>query len=110
MDFELGTAILAGLVGTGAMTLVMYMGHAMNMRMDIPMTLGTTFLPKGTPAWILGMMPAMHPRMVTAVGPAVSERVTSLGFFASACGIMGPMALIGLHVLYGLVGGVIYAA
>jgi hypothetical protein len=158
MDFELGTAILAGLAGTAAMTTVMYMGFAMNMRMDMPMTLGTMFLPKGPAAWVLGlmlhfmmgavffiiygalfdafavnsgvagvgalfglvhgvaagaamgMMPVMHPRMVTAGGPGESEGVVNPGFFATTYGAMGAMALIGVHVLYGLVGGLVYAA
>jgi len=158
MDFELGTAIGAGLVGTAAMTAVMYMGYMMNMRMDMPMTLGTMFLPRGPAAWVLGlmlhfmmgavffviyaalfdalsietgvvgwsalfglahgvaagaamgMMPAMHPRMVTAGGPGEAEGVVSPGFFATTYGIMGAMALIGVHVLYGLVGGLVYTA
>jgi hypothetical protein len=140
------------------MTAVMYMGYMMNMRMDMPMTLGTMFLPRGAAAWVLGlmlhfmmgavffiiyaalfdalavdsdvagvgalfglahgvlagaamgMMPAMHPRMVTAGGPGESEGVISPGFFATTYGIMGAMALIGVHVLYGLVGGLVYAA
>jgi hypothetical protein len=158
MDFEPGTAIVAGLVGTAAMTAAMYMGYMMNLRMDMPMTLGTMFLPRGPAAWTLGlmlhfmmgalffviyaalfdaltidggvagvsalfglahgvvagaamgMMPAMHPRMVTAGGPAKAEGVVSPGFFATTYGLMGAMALIGVHVLYGLVGGLVYAA
>jgi hypothetical protein len=50
MDFDLANAILAGLVGTAAMILQKYVGYAMNMRMDMPMMLGTMFLPKGPPA------------------------------------------------------------
>jgi hypothetical protein len=158
MDFEPGTAIVAGLVGTAAMTAAMYMGYMMNLRMDMPMTLGTMFLPRGPAAWTLGlmlhfmmgalffviyaalfdaltidsgvagvsalfglahgvaagaamgMMPAMHPRMVMAGGPAEAEGVVSPGFFATTYGLMGAMALIGVHVLYGLVGGLVYAA
>ena len=147
-----------GLAGTAVMTAVMYMGFLMNMRMDMPMMLGTMFLPKGAAAWVLGamlhfmmgaaffvvyaalfdalsitsgivgwsvlfglvhgavagtsmgMMPVMHPRMVTAGGPGEHEGVTSPGFFASTYGIMGPMAILMLHAIYGLVGGLIYNA
>lgn len=55
MDFDLGTAILAGLIATGVMTAVMYMGTLMNMRMDMPMMLGTMFLPKSGAAWLIGI-------------------------------------------------------
>jgi hypothetical protein len=151
MDFDLGLAILAGLIGTAAMTAVMYTGYAMNMRMDMPMLLGTMFLPKGTPAFILGltlhfmigaiffviyaalfnalsiesglagwsaifalvhgavaglamgMMPAMHPRMATATGPLV-DVVPTPGVFASSFGLMGPIAVLALHLVYGVVG------
>ncbi|MBI4336217.1 MAG: hypothetical protein HY683_00100, partial [Chloroflexi bacterium] len=58
MDFEIGKAALAGVVGTLVMTAVMYMGSMMGMKMDMPMTLGTMFLPRGTAAWALGLM--MH--------------------------------------------------
>lgn len=58
MEFELGTAIVAGLVATAVMTAVLYAGYMMGMRMDMPMMLGTMFLPKGTAAWLLGL--AMH--------------------------------------------------
>ncbi len=158
MDFELGTAILAGLIGTAAMTAAMYAGYAMNMRIDMPMLLGTMFLPKGAAAWSLGlmlhfmmgavffviyaalfdalsietsvagwsalfglihgvvagaamgMMPAMHPRMVTAGGPGETQGVADPGIFATTFGVMGPLALLALHVLYGAVGGLVYAA
>ncbi|MBI2872142.1 MAG: hypothetical protein HYY00_03005 [Chloroflexi bacterium] len=56
MSFELGQAVLAGLIGTIAMTVVMYMGSMMGMKMDMPMTLGTMFLPKGATAWTVGLM------------------------------------------------------
>jgi hypothetical protein len=158
MDFDLGTAIVAGLAGTAVMTGVMYMGFLINMRMDMPMMLGTMFLPRGTAAWVLGamlhfmmgavffvvyaalfdalaitsgivgwsvlfglvhgavagasmgMMPAMHPRMVTAGGPGEHEGVPSPGFFAATFGVMGPMAILMLHAVFGLVGGLIYNA
>jgi len=56
MEFQLDNAILAGFVGTAVMTAVMYMGYMMNMRMDMPMMLGTMFLSKGPAAWALGVM------------------------------------------------------
>ena len=47
MEFELGMAVVAGLAATAVMTAVLYMGFMMGMRMDMPMMLGTMFLPKG---------------------------------------------------------------
>jgi hypothetical protein len=58
MEFELGTAILAGLAATAVMTGVLYMGFIIGMRMDMPMMLGTMLLPRGPAAWLLGLM--MH--------------------------------------------------
>ena len=158
MEFDLGTAILAGLVGTAVMTAVMYMGYMMNMRMDMPMMLGTMFLPKGPAAWAvglmlhlmlgaiffvvyallfdalsiesgivgwsaifglvhgtvacmaMGMMPVMHPRMATAAGPMDEDRVANPGIFATSFGLMGPMALLALHLIFGVVGGLVYSA
>lgn len=158
MEFQLDTAILAGLIGTAVMTAVMYMGYMMNMRMDMPMMLGTMFLPKGPAAWAvglmmhlmmgaaffvvyallfdalsiessivgwsaifglvhgtaagmaMGMMPVMHPRMATATGPVADDRVPSPGIFATSFGLMGPMALLALHLVYGVVGGLVYNA
>jgi len=158
MELDVGKAILAGLVGTGVMTAVMYMGHLMNMRMDIPMMLGTVFLPKGTAAWVvglmmhlmmgalffliyaalfdalsidsgivgwavifglahgtiagaaMGMMPAMHPRMATAGGPETEDTVLNPGMFALSMGMMGPMALLALHAVFGLAGCLVYNA
>lgn len=156
MELDVGKAILAGLIGTGAMTVVMYMGYFMNMRMDMPMMLGTMFLAKGTTAWALGlmihlmmgavffvvyavlfealsiesgivgwavifglahgasagaamgMMPAMHPRMATAAGPDAGDTVPNPGMFALSMGVMGPMALLALHAIFGLIGGLVY--
>mgnify|MGYP001568539974 FL=1 len=56
MEFELGMAVVAGLAATAVMTAVLYMGFMMGMRMDMPMMLGTMFLPKGVAAWFLGLM------------------------------------------------------
>ncbi len=59
MDFETGRAVLGGLVGVIAMTVAMTMGSAMmGIKMDMPMTLGTMVFPKGTTAWVAGLM--MH--------------------------------------------------
>jgi hypothetical protein len=122
------------------MAAVMYMGYLMQMRMDMPMMLGTMFLPRGTAALALGamlhlmmgavffvvytalfdalsitngivgwsvlfglvhgaiagasmgVMPVMHPRMVTVGGPGGAQGVTSPGFFATSFGVMGPIA------------------
>jgi len=69
MEFQLDTAILAGLIGTAAMTGLMYMGYMMNMRMDMPMMLGTMFLASPGPALWLGMM--IHLMMGTVLFPAI---------------------------------------
>ena len=58
----------------------------------------------------MGMMPVMHPRMVTAGGSFGETGVANPGLFASAFGMIGPMALLALHVLYGAVGGLVYNA
>ena len=127
------------------------------MKMDMPMTLGTMLLPKGTAAWVLGMMahlmmgviffliyaalfaalgiesgiigwsalfgaihallagaafgmmPTIHPRMATAP-TASAGTVAAPGFFGLNMGMMGPVAIIAVHVVYGLVAGAIYAA
>jgi hypothetical protein len=41
MDMDWGSAILAGVVATAAMTVLMYMGKATGMPMDIPRMLGS---------------------------------------------------------------------
>ena len=158
MEFELGTAIGAGLVATAVMTAAMYMGYLMNMRMDMPMMLGTMFLPRGTAAWIFGLMlhfvmgaaffvgyailfdalaidsgivgwavvfglvhgafagmamgtmPVMHPRMAAAHASASSDQVANPGAFATSFGLMGPVAILMLHAIFGLVGGLVYNA
>ena len=57
MSFDFGSAVLAGLAGTAVMTGLMMMGgRMMGVRMDMPMTLGTMFLPKGNGAWAVGLM------------------------------------------------------
>ncbi len=56
-----------------------------------------------------GMMPALHPRMVS--GPdAGTDRVPAPGFMGAKMGPMGPMGVVVVHVAYGLVAGAIYSA
>lgn len=157
MDFQAGVAVVAGLVGTAAMTVVMSMAGMMGMKMDMPMILGTMLFPRGGAAWALGLMmhlmmgvaffliyaalfrafglhsalagwgglfgavhglaagmamgmaPMMHPRMATAGTPSSSE-VASPGFMATRMGMVGPMAVVMVHALYGVASGAIYAA
>lgn len=158
MDFHLGTAILAGLAATAVMTVLMYAGAAMmNIRMDLPMMLGTMMMPRGSAARIAGlvmhfvsgvvffivyaalfdalsledgvagwaalfglvhgiaagmmmaMMPMMHPRMSAAGAGGGSAEMESPGLFGRNLGQMAPMAIIVLHVVFGLVGGAVYA-
>lgn len=157
MDFDIARAVLGGLAGTAAMTMLMCLGGSMmGIKMDMPMILGTMFLSKGTAAWMVGMMmhlmmgivffliyglliagfeihsaiagwsalfgsvhaliagtafgimPVLHPRMATE--PASdSDTVPTPGFMGLQLGRMAPMAIIGTHVVYGVVGGAIYA-
>jgi hypothetical protein len=157
MEFELGRAILAGIAGTVVMTAAMYMGFLMNMRMDIPMMLGTMVLPRGTAAWVLGaaihlmmgaiffviyalllnafgiesgvigwaaifglvhgavvgavmgVIPTMHPRMEPA-GAGGPASLPAPGFFGSNMGVMGPIAIVALHVLFAAVAAAVYTA
>lgn len=158
MELDLARAVLGGLAGTVAMTVVMYMGSAlMGLKMDMPMTLGTMFLRKGMGAWLVGLMmhlmmgaiffviyaalfgalgitsgivawagvfaiihglmagaafgimPALHPRMAGATASA-SDTVPAPGFFGVRLGRMAPMAIIVVHVVYGLVAGAVYVA
>jgi hypothetical protein len=157
MDFELGNAVVAGLAATAVMTAMLYMGFAMGMKMDMPMMLGTMFLPKGPAAWLLGlmmhfamgvaflivyaalfdafgledglagwgalfglvhgviagmamgMMGMMHPRMARAAAGGGGGSIPDPGLFAVHVAAMAPMAVLVMHVIYGAVGGAIYA-
>jgi hypothetical protein len=157
MEFEIGKAVVGGLVGTIAMTMAMTMGSMMGMKMDMPMMLGTMLLPKGTAAWVaglmlhlmmgivffivyaavftglnvesaivgwsalagavhaivagagMGMMPVLHPRMAAAPGSGLNK-LPAPGFFGVKMGTMAPMAIVAVHVAFGLVAGAIYAA
>lgn len=157
MEFEIGKAVVGGLVGTIAMTMAMSMGSKMGMKMDMSMMLGTMLFPKGTTAWLaglmlhlmmgivffiiyaaiftgldvgsaivgwsalfgavhaivagagMGMMPALHPRMASAPGTG-PDTLPAPGFFGMKMGTMAPMAIVAVHVAYGLVAGAIYAA
>lgn len=99
MEFELGSAIVAGLVATAVMTVVMYMGSAMmGMGMDMPMMLGTMVLPQGSAARGLGLI--LHFMM------GVIFFVIYAGLFeawAIEDGIVGWSALFGL--VHGLIAG-----
>ncbi len=96
MEFELGTAIVAGLIGTAGMTALLYMGAMMGMRMDMPMMLGTMFLPRGTAAWLLGLM--MHFVM----------GVLFFIIYAALFDLLGlEDSLVGWGALFGLVHGVV---
>lgn len=58
MEFEFGTAIIAGLAATAVMTILMYMGPLMGIRMDMPLMLGTMVMAPGPMARAAGMV--MH--------------------------------------------------
>jgi len=158
MEFELGSAIVAGLVATAVMTVLMYMGSFMGLRMDMPLMLGTMFMSPGPMARAVGLVPhfmagtvfvviyallfdafglasslaawgglfgavhglgaglmmammgAFHPRMATDTGHVTSGELTAPGFFGVNYGPMAPVAIISLHVVFGVVAGAVYAA
>ncbi len=59
MDFEPGAAIVAGLIGGGVMTILLYMGILMmprQMKMNLLLLLGTMMVPAGVMAYVAGAM------------------------------------------------------
>lgn len=157
MGFDPVAAVVAGIVATVVMTAVMMLAAPMmGVKMDMPMMLGTMFLPKGNAAWAVGlglhmmmgvvflavyavlfdvlglqasltlwgglfgavhglmagasmaMMPLMHPR-IQAGGVESAATVADPGLMGVRLGSMAPVAIVALHVLFGLVGGFAYA-
>ncbi len=43
MEFDVESALIAGLIATAVMTVLMYLGRAMGMRLDLPRMLGLMF-------------------------------------------------------------------
>ena len=69
MDLDVGEAIVAGLVGVGVMSVLLYMGIAMmpaQMKMNLFQILGTMMVPAGTMAYVVGAM--MHAMMSVLFG------------------------------------------
>lgn len=69
MDFEPGWAILAGLIGGGLMSVILYMGIIMmpqQMKMNLFMMLGSMMLPVGAGAFAMGAM--IHAGMSVVFG------------------------------------------
>jgi len=58
----------------------------------------------------MGMMPVIHPRMATAGGPSTDDRVPNPGIFATSFGLMGPVAVLMLHLVFAVAGGIVYSA
>jgi hypothetical protein len=154
MDFEIGWAIGAGLIGGAAMTVILYMGIAImpnQMRMNLLLLLGTMVLPVGPLAYVVGAM--IHAMMSIAFGlihagvfaSADLESATAVwgllfglvhwavvgmalgmmpimhrgiqrgevpapGFYAISLGPVTAMGFLMLHLLFGLLVGVIYGA
>ena len=95
VEFELGPAVLAGLVGGGVMLVLLYMGIAMmpgQMRMNLLAMLGGMVGLTGAPAYLVGLM--MHAMLSALFG------VIHAGVFAAG-DITGRVLLWGL--LFGLV-------
>lgn len=150
-DMDWASAIIAGIVATGVMTVLMAMGTSMGIHMDMPKMLGAMFVDPGSSmvskiglavhimmgvafaiiyaalfdaldvdaslAWGalfgaghgivagmgMGMMPMMHPRMGEGEGLPVP------GPFGVKLGMMAPVGLIVLHVIFGTIVGGIYS-
>ncbi len=69
MNFELGWAMLAGLIGGAVMAAILYMGILMlprQMKMNLFMMLGTMMLPAGALAFAMGAM--VHAGMSVVFG------------------------------------------
>jgi uncharacterized membrane protein YagU involved in acid resistance len=145
-----GNIILAGVVATAVMTVLMYVGRAMGMQMDMPRMLGLMFSGPGNGSmvavigmmvhvmmgivfavgyallfegfgiganWLWGgvfgaahgviagmamaMMPVMHPRM------GDGEVLAAPGPFGVNYGSMVPVGIVMLHIVFGVVVGVI---
>lgn len=98
MSITFGPAIAAGAVATVVMTVVMYMGGIMGMKMDIPMMLGTMFLPKGAAARVLGL--GLHFMMGIGFFLVYAAVLDATGIESN---IVGWMALFG--VVHALIAG-----
>lgn len=74
MPIDWGSIILAGLVATAVMTVLMYMGKAMGMKMDMPRMLGLMFTgPENTGmVYTLGLMAHFMIGVVLAIGYALA--------------------------------------
>ncbi len=58
---------------------------------------------------MMGAIPVMHPRMSATASPG-GKTVLSPGMFALNYGVMGAAGVIMLHLVYGLVVGLVYRA
>ncbi len=96
MDFEAGSAVLAGLIGGGVMAAVLYMAMiAMprQMKMNMFMLLGSMMLPVGVTAFLAGAM--VHAGMSVVFG-LIHAAVFSIAGIDSA------------HAAWGLVFGLVH--
>lgn len=59
---------------------------------------------------MMGMMGAMHPRMAATAGSPGASMMEAPGAFGRNMGSMAPMAIIVLHIVFGVIGGAVYAA
>ena len=85
VDFEVGAAILAGLVGGGVMVVLLYMGIAMmpqHMRMNLLLMLGSMSGRTDASAYVIGLM--MH-AMMSAVFGLVHGAIFAAGTSKTAC-------------------------
>ncbi len=80
MTIAWGNAIIAGLAGTAAMTVLMYMAKAMGVPMDMPRTLGLMFMrPENkTGTYIVGLMAHFMNGVIFAVLYAIVFAALSL--------------------------------
>lgn len=99
MEFEGGSAVLAGLISGAIMTVVLYMGIAMmprQMKMNLLLLLGTMMLDRGPMAYVMGAM--------THAGMSIVFALIHVALF-DAFGLDSALAAWG--ILFGLVHWVI---
>lgn len=91
-----GKAFLAGVVGGATMTILMAIGRALGLRVNLEMMLGTMLLPPGATAWVVGL--ALHlliSGLIAIAYAAGFERVTH------RAGPSVGLAFSGVHIVIG---------
>jgi hypothetical protein len=91
MDFELGNAVLAGLIGGAAMAVILYMGILMlprQMKMNLFMMLGSMVLPVGAGAFLMGAMVHLGMSVVFGLVHAAAFSILGIDSDQAAWGLL----------------------